>query len=1250
MAGARGLSRPADALAKIFHEGMSTKPHHPGPRAAHEAEPHDADARARQDHARHGHKDHAQSHRHRRDLGHDLSHVKPVKETTTAAKRQFKRSARRRWSRLRRGVVRVLRHRTFRRLFWSLTLAAAVVMVAAAGLWWRLNSGPIELDIATPWLKQAIEENFGAGDQVSVGGTQIERDEKGRTSLRLRDIEVRNAEGVVVASAPKAEVGLSGLGLLYGRVRAQSLNLVEAAMSIRIETDGRITVFAGGENRPIATAPPTVKPVEQLKSDAAPADPGTAIEAPRTAFADLAGIMTWIDNVGARGLDGHELREVGLKNGSLLVDDRRTGKRLTFDRINASLTRPEQGGVVFRLESVNPERPWIISAAMRPLADGVRALGLEARKVSTRDLLLAARLDTSGVEVDLPISASVRAEVGADGMPNVVQGEIFSDAGTLIDHGKETIRYDIDRIDARFNWDARRGNLIVPFQVNAGPNQFTLRATLEPPAPGDPVWRLEVTRGDPVIDPVILGASGPKASDGLALNRVNIRARIDPAKKRIDLDQGDISRVDNRPLFNVAVAVTGSLDFSGEPHIAFGVAGTRMPMPTMMKLWPAFAAREVREWVAGHIGNGIVERVVVAGNAPMNNFKDGGPPTPEDGLSVDIETSATTLRPVDDLPEIRDADLSVRVTGGTATVNLGRGTVEAGGRKLNVASGVFSIPNTHLKPAPSITTFRVDGTVPAAAALLASDGLRDKMGLTIDPAASRGTMSAQVTIKLPLAKEIPPGATSYTVDADLQNFAADKLLLGQKIEAQTLKVNASSNGYSIKGDVKINGTAAKIDLRRGKGDDAAQLIMTASIDEAARRRLGFDFGASVTGTIPVKATGAVGDNVKDERLNIDADLTPVKIENLLPGWMKPAGKPARATYTMIKSANRTRFDDLSIEGGGASVKGTVEIDNNGNLLLANFPTFALSDGDKLSVKADRGENGALKVLMRGDVYDGRNFVKSSLAGADEGPKGKQMDLDLDIRIGAVAGHNGETLRGLDLKLSRRGGQIRTFNLNAKIGRDTPLSGDLRLRARDNHRVVYLETDDAGALFRFTDTYPRIFGGRMWIAMDPPTQEQTPQVGTIVVRDFVVRGEPALDRIVATSGASGPQGVGFAEGSAGFTKTPGRMSVRDGVVRGPLVGATVEGQVDFARNEMHLRGTFVPLYGLNNIFGLGQIPIVGLFLGGSNEGLLGITYEATGAPGAPRISVNPVSAIAPGLLRKFIPSPGTFDPKFMPAPQ
>jgi hypothetical protein len=397
----------------------------------------------------------------------------------------------------------------------------------------------------------------------------------------------------------------------------------------------------------------------------------------------------------------------------------------------------------------------------------------------------------------------------------------------------------------------------------------------------------------------------------------------------------------------------------------------------------------------------------------------------------------------------------------------------------------------------------------------------------------------------------------------------------------------------------------------------------------------------------VKVAGTMGQNPKNDRLEVDADLTPVAINGLLPGWIKPAGQPVRATYTLVKTDKSARFDDLTISGSGTNVKGAIEIDNSGEIVAANLPVFGLSSGDKATLKADRGNDGVLHVAMRGDVYDGRNFVKSSLAGSrPEKTKRKETDLDLDIKIGTVAGHNGETLRGLNLRMSRRSGHVRSFTMKAKIGRDTPLNGDLRLRASDNHQVVYFETDDAGALFRFTDMYPRMYGGKMWVAMDPPSEDQKPQIGTLYISNFAVRGEPALQRVVA--GAPGlPRGsVQFSEMHADFTRFPGKMAIRDGVVRGLVVGATVEGQIDYVKNDVHLRGTFVPFYGINNMFG--QIPIVGLFLGGgSNEGLLGITYEARGPPSAPRITVNPVSAIAPGLLRKFIPSPGAFDPDFIP---
>ena len=83
----------------------------------------------------------------------------------------------------------------------------------------------------------------------------------------------------------------------------------------------------------------------------------------------------------------------------------------------------------------------------------------------------------------------------------------------------------------------------------------------------------------------------------------------------------------------------------------------------------------------------------------------------------------------------------------------------------------------------------------------------------------------------------------------------------------------------------------------------------------------------------------------------------------------------------------------------------------------------------------------------------------------------------------------------------------------------------------------------------------------------------------------------------------------------------------------IFGGTIDGNIDYPGNQVRMRGTFVPMYGLNNIFG--QIPIVGLFLGGgSNEGLIGVTYEVVGTVGQPVLNINPISAMAPGVLRKI----------------
>ncbi|PPE47290.1 hypothetical protein, partial [Escherichia coli] len=80
-----------------------------------------------------------------------------------------------------------------------------------------------------------------------------------------------------------------------------------------------------------------------------------------------------------------------------------------------------------------------------------------------------------------------------------------------------------------------------------------------------------------------------------------------------------------------------------------------------------------------------LQRIDVGVNSPVKNLSRRGPPIPDEGLNVNILATGVALRPVDDLPSIRDADLKARVTGRTATVTIGQASVDTpAGRKLNL--------------------------------------------------------------------------------------------------------------------------------------------------------------------------------------------------------------------------------------------------------------------------------------------------------------------------------------------------------------------------------------------------------------------------------------------------------------------------------------------------------------------------------------------------------------------------------------
>jgi len=1208
--GGRGVGGDQSYNQRPHREAMARNTSPKGPRQRANVQPSKwDDAGWDQDH------DEAAGHRARRLLSNPSSRFHRLGDYAGALRRWF---ATERW---------------VKRLAVVIAVLMVIFTVCFGGLWWRLGAGPINLEMATPWLAAAIEENIGHGNTVEVGGTQIERAGRIRIAVRIRDIIVRDRDHAIVASAPKAEVRLSGTALLMGRLRAESLNLVDAELAVRITPDGYVTVSTGDNAKPLATGvaskkeagiPPTFP--RQIAppgagSPSSPAAPSAAAPAgPDSTQSGLLAGLDWLDSLSLTGLDGQNLNEIGLKNGNLIVDDQQRGNKWNFENITLSLRRPSAGGVAL---SVGEEgnNAWSLRVVIGPPANGVRSVDIRANKVSTTNILLALRMKDLTYSADLPLTGELKGELGRDGLPTYFRGKLTAGAGHVTDSDTPDYPMAIDSAEINVEWDAGRRVLVAPFKIISGSNRVTLLAHLEPPNDSVADWQLGFSGGTIVL-------AGDDGEQPLIFNRIAIGLRFDTEKKRVLLTQADISNGE------IGIAGTGSIDYLGEPRLTLGFAGTPMSASALKRIWPILIVPEVREWVIERVERGSVQRIEVGVNSPVRNLSRRGPPIPDDGLAVNIVASGVTLRPVDELPSVRDADLKAHVTGRTATVTIGQSVADTpSGRKLNISDFVFEVPDMAPKPAPARVKFRIEGPVPAAAEILASDRLSEFSGTLIDPNSSKGTVSAVVTLGLPIKRELTKADTTYAITADLGGFAADRLVMNQKLEADKLKVVANNQGYQVKGEVKINGQTAALDYRKPNDGDA-DIKLQATLDDSSRARLGFDLGPAVSGAIPIKLIGKIGAPDRDSRMGIEADLTSLKLDNILPGWVKLPGKSSRAVFNVVQKPQSTRLEDIVIDGGGVSIKGSLEVDQNSDLMNANFPTYSPSEGDKTSLKADRGADGVLKVTMRGDVFDGRGFLKSAISGKEADPKtkAKNIDLDVDLKLGAVAGFNGEAVRSVDVKLSRRNGTIRSFALSGKLGRDTPLTGDLRKPAQGRD-VIYLETNDAGAFFRFNDTYSKVLGGQLQLAMDPPTIEPSAKQGLINVKDFSVKGEAALDRLAAGAPAAGQSGVSFSRARAEFTRQNGQLTIREGVLKGPMIGGTIEGSID-SGNQVRMSGTFVPMYGLNNMFG--QIPVLGLIIGGgSNEGLFAVTYEVVGTTDKPVLRVNPISAILPGVSRKIM---------------
>lgn len=1020
-----------------------------------------------------------------------------------------------------------------------------LILIAAGGIW-RLMQGPIELDRLVPYVQQALERS-GNGLGVAVSGVSIAIDRRThQLDLRAQNVRLALPNGEKLANLPEMATSFSLGALLGGRLEPTRVTVERPVLLLTRGADGGLS-FKVGDSEDAARG---------LGFD----DPLAVLGPPRA------------------GAPMSLLRQVTIRDATVVIDDRMTGHVWRADRVAATLDRGDAGvdGDLSFSADLGGNTPDL-HASYRYDAD-VQRLNLKlavdgldptalAPLVPALTPLAQARMPVSGT-IDLGFDlAGGRIETGRLDLgfgagkfdTPLLPGGLPVESGELhAGYSPETRELRLDRLaldlggGTRLVVDGRLGGLNPQLASTGSAWPETLGGSLGitltnvPAARLDALWPAGVAKGgkrwatanlaDGVLDEVAVKLA-------VAVDPSAQTAAFSNAHGTMRFHDMTVTYLDTLPparkVAGTAALADRRLDFSftgGQLKTLKATGGTvtvtdlGAPVETMTIDLPVSGplqdALEVLDSKPYHYAHEIgLDPARIGGKADaqvhfklplINDLKFD---------QVDYSAKATIAG-----ASVAKVALDRNLSDGNFTVDLARTGVHVQGTGKFDASPATIDANIYFHPANGPRSrYRIG--------LKLDDAARQRLGWDTFGDRLMGPVNAEFTYSVPLT------GTKATLDAALDLSAARLALADTGWEKPPQIPGSAKLTFEFDHDALVR--VPSIQLRAPGLDGALAVSLSADRDHIQQ----IDIHRLV-----------VGDNDLGGTISRRPDG----------GWRADIHAASLDLHHALKKALN---DDGPDTGPPLQIEARVV-----RLSLGPSPHRSLHN---VTAALLRGKGGWQSIKIDGAFANGS-------------------------RIGLSLAPTAPGVRKLHVESDNLGASIGLFGIADNVV-DGTLAIDGTVTEVGGHQVVHAHID-----------------GKDYSLVRAPALAKLLSLAT-------------LDGVYALmSGA----GIPFTDLRGDISFSQGRITLDPVIGFGGSLGVTAKGWLNPGDDQIDVDGTLAPAYVINSI--IGHIPIVGdLLTGGEGQGLFAAAFRLTGSNDDPTVTVNPLSALTPGFLRHlFDPLIGT----------
>ncbi|WP_102854720.1 DUF3971 domain-containing protein [Phaeobacter inhibens] len=1088
--------------------------------------------------------------------------------------------------------------RILRRMLRSAAITAVVLALLASGVVF-LGLGT-RLD-APDWVRDRVErriERHLGGLSIEFGAIHLVVNRGWRPRISLRDVTLRDETGARVARLADAQASLAMRPLLRGQIRPKTIMLSGLYGTLRRDNSGGLALSLAEGEAPLRQAATLPALIEQWDRQ---------LELP---------VLSALVEVETDAL-------------TLRYEDARLGRVWTLDGGSIRMNRSGQDielAAGFSLLSGRDYVGTVEANYSSAIGDKAAEFGVLVNSVASKDIAAqSAALGWLDV-LDAPISGSLRGAISSEGalLPvsaslQIGEGVIQPTAATRpvpITGAQSYFTYLPDRQELRFN----------ELSVNSGWGSGTMegRARLIGVENGqltDLVGQLRFQ--DLSLNPAKL------YDTPLDLAGVTADFKLEMAPFRLRLGEMLVRDGETRILLDGEI----SAGQTGWDYALNGRAN-RMTAERLKEVWPAAAPPKPREWVRENLLGGYARDV---------NFAMRGSGVSKPFIYLDLAFEDVAVRFQKTLPPLRDAAGQFSLYGNRLVAMATKGwvTADQGGR-IDAAGTSFIIPDTSVKDGtPGIARIEASGPVTAALSLLNRPPLSvmDKAGLPVDLADGQVALSG--TLSLPLRKEVAPEDITYHYRGRIRDAASDVLVPGESLSAEVLGLSGDQDHVQIEGDGALSGVPGSLVWRQAVGPAA----------DRARDSAGNAPPVRVTGTIELSQNtvdsleiglpkGSVfGSGQGQYEVQIDKGTAPkLTLESDLAGlglripalsWRLSEAQTGTLRLRAILGET-PEVEALSLEGAGLQASGSVTLEAGGGLRRARFDPVTLRDWFRGAVELTGRGARAPSINVLGGVLDLRQMPDGSGgSGSSGGSSGGSGPITLQLNRMQVT--DSIALTGFRGRFSTTGGL--NGNFTAALNGQTGVNGVVV--PKDGGFATRIQSQDAGGVFRAAGVLRHGSGGTFDMSLVPAPGSPGEYDGQIEVKNTRIKDAPSMAAllnavsIVGLIDALAGQGILFTTVEAKFRLGATHLIVHESSAVGPSIGLSMDGNYDLERSVLNMRGVISPIYLLN---------AVGRVFTRKGEGLIGFAFTLKGAADDPRVQVNPLSGLAPGIFRELFRGP------------